>query len=53
MKLMYCKTIRALILPMILSNRPSVIFAKFLMTMNWPVSCENNVSILFRALTKE
>ena len=36
-------------LPMILANKPFVIFAQFLMTKNWSVSCENIVSILFLA----
>ena len=34
---------------LILANKPLVIFAQFLMTKNWSVSCENIVSILLSA----
>ena len=49
MKFTYCRMVSALILPMILANKPIVVFALFLMTKNWSVSCENIVSILFLA----
>ena len=43
MKFTYCRMISALILPIILANKPFVVLAKFLIIKNWSVSCENSV----------